>query len=125
MMLDPEVVRSKVEEIFGDPYDQPTDIVGFRDAGKSIAEVLLPIIGEKEICFFDEEVKSDPVFHFLEFADMLQKTAIMIFTVELPEKYSKDLEKLNKKAKIFIPKELQKTIARLKEVGLEKNLILF
>ena len=79
--------------------------------------MLLPIIGQKEICFFDEKIKSDPDFHYLDFAGMLEKTAIMIFTVELPEKYYDCLDGLNKNARIFLLGDLPKTAAVLQRCG--------
>ena len=92
------------------PYGRPTDVIGFGPAGRSVADALLPVVGQKEICFFDEKVKSDSTFHYLDFSDMLEKTEIMIFTIELPSKYYNQLDKLNKKVKIFIPKSLAKTV---------------
>ena len=66
--------------------------------------------------FFDEEIKSDEVFHYLDFPDMLEKSEIMIFTVELPEKYYECLGRLNKKCKVFILKDLKKTMLVFKEL---------
>lgn len=106
------------------PYNCPTDIIGFASKGRSIANALLPIINPKEICFFDKEIKTDPTFHYLDFADMLKKTEIMIFTIELPNQYYNQLNKINKKVKIFIPKDLTKTVSILKEKRLKNNLIL-
>ena len=105
------------------PYGCPTDVIGFASEGKNIANALLPIVGQKEICFFDEKVKSDSTFHYLDF-DMLEKTEIMIFTIELPNKYYNLLEKINKKVKIFIPKSLVKTVSILEEKQLGNNLVL-
>ena len=56
--------------------------------------------------------------------DMLRKSAIMIFTIELPEKYYKYLPNLNKDVKIFLPKGFSKTIAALQKAGYGDNLIL-
>ena len=108
-----EAVRAEVAE----PFGKPTDVIGFSEVGKEIARALLPVICKKEICFFDEEIKSDEVFHYLDFPDMLGKSEIMIFTVELPEKYYKYLRRLNKKCKIFIPKNFKRTIEALENVG--------
>ena len=107
-----------------DPYGRPTDIIGFGSSGRKIADALLPVIGQKEICFFDENVKSDSVFHYLDFADMLEKTEIMIFTAELPSRYYCQLNKLNRKVKIFIPKGLAKTISILEEKHYGDNMVL-
>lgn len=68
--------------------------------------------------------KSDKVFHYLDFKDMLLKTEIMIFTIELPEKYYKFLSGLNKKVKIFIPSSFKQTISVLERNGYSENLIL-
>ena len=108
-----EAVKAEVEE----PFGKPTDVIGFSEVGKDVARALLPVIGKKEICFFDEEIKSDEVFHYLDFPDMLGKSEIMIFTIELPEKYYKYLRRLNKKCKIFIPKNFKRTIEALENVG--------
>lgn len=107
-----------------DPYGRPTDIIGFGSSGRKIADALLPVVGQKEICFFDENVKSDSVFHYLDFADMLEKTEIMIFTTELPSRHYGKLSKLNKKATIFIPKSLAKTVSVLEEKQYGDNLVI-
>ena len=106
-----EAIKTEIAE----PFGRPTDVIGFSEVGKEIARALLPVIGKKEICFFDNEVKSDPVFHYLDFVDMLEKTEIMIFTIELPEKYYKYLNQMNKNVKVFIPKDFKETIAVLKK----------
>lgn len=69
-------------------------------------------------------LKSDPKFHYLDFVDMLEKSQIMIFTIELPEKYYKELGALNKKCIIFIPKDYSETISALTSFGYAENLIL-
>ena len=108
-----KAIKTEIAE----PFGRPTDVIGFSKVGKDVARALLPVIGEKEICFFDEEIKSDEVFHYLDFPDMLEKSEIMIFAVELPEKYYKCLGRLNKKCKVFIPKNFKRTIDTLKNVG--------
>ena len=118
-----EIVDAVSREI-KEPYGRPTDVIGFGQVGRSIANALLPIVGQKEICFFDEKVKSDSVFHYLDFTSMLEKTEIMIFTIELPDKYYSQLSRLNKKVKIFIPKNLAKTILILKEKQFGDNLVM-
>jgi hypothetical protein len=55
---------------------------------------------------------------------MLEKTEIMIFTTELPSRYYGQLNKLNKKVKIFIPKNLAKTISVLEEKHYGDNIVL-
>lgn len=123
-MLDPASVRTKIEDVIKSPFNRPTDIIGFETEGKSIAKAILSIIGIKEICFFDENIKSDPQFHYLDFDKMLAKTEIMIFTKELPDKYWHSLNQINQQVTIFIPKTFQKTISTLIEHGYSNNLIL-
>jgi hypothetical protein len=123
-MLDPIAVKSLIEKTIESPFDSPTDIIGFGADGKSIAEAIHPVIGIKEICFFDENIKSDPKFHYLDFDKMLAKTEIMIFTKELPDKYWHSLNQINQQVTIFIPKTFQKTISILIEYGYNNNLIL-
>jgi hypothetical protein len=118
-----ELVKRKILETFADPFDKPTDIIGFGEAGKAIAETICPLIGRKEICFFDEKVKRDSMFHYIDFEDLLAKTEIMIFTVELPEKYHKYLSRLNQNVAIFIPGTFAKTIDALKQFGYRDNLV--
>lgn len=113
-------VLAEIENLYG----RPTDIIGFASEGRNIADALLPIVGQKEICFFDEKLKSDLTFHYLDFADMLEKTEIMIFTIELPNEYYNQLNKLNKEVRIFIPKSLAKTISILKKKQFGDNLVL-
>ena len=117
-------IASVILKTCGDPYGKPTDVIGFGLVGRKIANVLLPMIGEKEICFFDEETKSDEVFHYLDFSNMVEKTEIMVFTVELSKKYYKYLNKLNKNVKIFILKDLKETILVFLELGFGGNLVL-
>ncbi len=116
-------IEGTIKNEFEAPFGRPTDIIGFGLLGRKIANVLVPIVGQKEICFFDEKIKSDPTFHYLDFVDMLEKTEIMIFTIELPNKYYDQLDRLNKKVKIFIPKNLTKTISVLIKKQFGDNLI--
>ena len=118
-----DIVDVVLKEI-KDPYGRPTDVIGFGPLGRNVANALLPIVGQKEICFFDEVIKSDKVFHYLDFPDMLAKSEIMIFTIELPEMHYKDLVKLNKKVKIILPKKLSKTISVLQKEGYSNNITL-
>jgi len=122
-MFDIDYIKSTIEKNIDNPYDKPTDIIGFGEAGRNLANLLSGTINEKEICFFDEKNKSDKIFHYLDFKDMLLKTEIMIFTIELPEKYCKYLSGLNKKVKIFIPYSFEQTIVALKENGYGNNLV--
>ena len=123
IIISMDIVGVVLREI-KDPYGRPTDVIGFGSLGRNVANALLPIVGQKEICFFDEGVKSDEVFHYLDFVDMLEKTKIMIFTIELPEEYYKNLVNLNKKVKIFLSKDLSKTISILQKEGYSDNMTL-
>lgn len=116
-MLDIDYIKNAIIDTISEPYQKPTDIIGFGKAGRNLAKLLSGTISEKEICFFDEKNKSDKVFHYLDFKDMLLKTEIMIFTIELPEKYYKYLSGLNKKVKIFIPSSFKQTISILERNG--------
>lgn len=122
--MDTNFIKSEICKAFNDPYNKPTDIIGFQSDGINLANKLIGTISEKEICFFDETIKSDPKFHYLDFKDMLEKTQIMIFTIELPIKYHKELNALNKKCIIFVPKNYSKTISTLTNLGYAKNLVL-
>ena len=124
MDINIEFIKSKICKTFQNPYNKPTDIIGFQSNGINLANGLVGTISEKEICFFDEVVKSDPKFHYLDFVDMLEKSQIMIFTIELPEKYYKELGALNKKCIIFVPKNYSKTISVLTNLGYAENIIL-
>lgn len=116
-MLDIDHIKNAIIDTISEPYQKPTDIIGFGEAGRNLANLLSGTINEKEICFFDEKIKSDEIFHYLDFKDMLLKTEIMIFTIELPEKYYKYLSGLNKKVKIFIPSSFKQTISVLERNG--------
>lgn len=116
-MFDVDYIKNTIEKNIENPYNKPTDIIGFGEVGKNLANSLSGVINEKEICFFDEKNKSDEIFHYLDFKDMLLKTEIMIFTIELPEKYYKYLSGLNKKVKIFIPSSFKQTISVLERNG--------
>ena len=119
-----EIIKTEICKIFDNPYDKPTDIIGFSDGGRELAEKLVGVINPKEICFFDEAIKSDSRFHYLDFANMLEKSEIMIFAMELPDKYYKNLDDLNEVCMIFIPKCYPKTISALINSGYAENLII-
>ena len=119
-----DFIKSEIRKAFKDPYNHPTDIIGFQSDGINLANKLVGTINEKEICFFDETIKSDSKFHYLNFKDMLEKTQIMIFTIELPKKYHKELNALNKKCIIFVPKKYSKTISVLTNLSYAENIIL-
>ena len=119
-MIDANRLIAQIQTTIAEPYGTPTDLIGFN---KDLADALPPVISRKEICFFDENVKSDDTFHYLDFPEMLEKTEIMIFVVELPEKYYNYLPKLNKNVKIFIPAEYKNTITALEKFGFRKNML--
>lgn len=116
-------IETAINKEFKNPFGRPTDIIGFGAVGRKIAESLAPLVGRKEICFFDEKIKFDSAFHYLDFEKMFEKTEIMIFTTELPEKYFKNIKQINKKVKIFVPKEFESTIRTLRIFGLEQRII--
>ncbi len=118
-------VRSKILNGISSPFGRPTDIIGFQELGRLIADEICSIIGEKEICFFDEHVKNDKKYHYLDFSDMLEKSEIMIFTTELPEKYFDVLGTLNRNVKIIISSKLTKTIQTLINNGYKENLLIY
>ena len=122
--MNPEVIKQNIQSMFDNPHDKPTDIIGFGSDGKEIACALSGLISGKEICFFDETIKSDPVFHYLNFPDMLAKSEIMIFTVELPEKYHANLNALNEKCRVFIPSNFEKTLLALENAHKDKDVII-
>ena len=119
-MIDINHLVAQIRTTIAEPYGKPTDLIGFN---KDLANALTPVISRKEICFFDENIKSDDTFHYLDFPDMLEKTEIMIFVVELSEKYYNYLPKLNKNVKIFIPAEYKNTITALEKFGFRKNML--
>jgi len=119
-MIDANHLIAQIQTTIAEPYGKPTDLIGFN---KDLANALTPVISRKEICFFDENIKSDDIFHYLDFPEMLGKTEIMIFVVELPKKYYNYLPKLNKNVKIFIPAEYKNTITALEKFGFRKNML--
>lgn len=117
-------VKTAIKNEFKNPFGKPTDIIGFSTVGRKIAESLAPLIDQKEICFFDEKIKFDSTFHYLDFEKMFEKTEAMIFTTELPEKYFENIKQINKKVKIFVPKEFESTIRTLRIFGLGQRIII-
>ena len=111
---------AQIQTVIPEPYGKPTDLIGFN---KALADALTPVISRKEICFFDENIKSDDTYHYLDFPNMLAKTEIMIFVTELPEKYYNCLPKLNKNVIIFIPADYKNTITALEKFGFRKNML--
>ena len=102
----------------------PTDIIWFDDFWKLLAKRLEPYVTKKEICYFDEDIKDDVNYHYLEFQDMFEKTELMIFTIELSRDYFDDLSDLNPNVLIVISRSFEKTIKLLISDWFEKNLLL-
>ena len=93
---------AKIREDFGDSlFGRPTDIIGFSDRGRELAEKLEPLIGVKEICFFDYNKKIDEKYHYLNFEDMLEKSEIMVVTEPEYVELFKNREKFNPKTRIY------------------------
>ena len=76
-------------------YWIPTDIIWFNDFWRKLANELEKYVTSKEICFFDEKIKKDDKYHYLNFWDMLKKSELMIFTYELPLEYFVNISGLN------------------------------
>ena len=102
----------------------PTDIIWFDDFWKLLAKRLEPYVTKKEICYFDEDIKDDVNYHYLEFQDMFEKTELMIFTIELSRDYFDDLSDLNPNVLIVISRSFERTIKLLISDWFEKNLLL-
>ncbi len=102
----------------------PTDIIWFDDFWKLLAKRLEPYVTKKEICYFDEDIKDDVNYHYLEFQDMFKKTELMIFTTELSNDYFDDLSDLNPNVLIVINRSFERTIKLLISDWFEKNLLL-
>ena len=82
-MINPAELKAQIEANIDKPYGKPTDIIGF---DKELADTIAPIVSRKEICYFDEDLRFDSDYHYLDFPDMLTKTEIMIVNHELAEK---------------------------------------
>ena len=99
------MVDKIIEQIKADFSDslfgRPTDIIGFSERGRELAEKLEPLVGAKEICFFDYNKKSDEKYHYLNFEDMLEKSEIMIVAEPEYMELFKNREKFNPKTKIY------------------------
>ena len=102
----------------------PTDIIWFDDFWKLLAKRLESYVTKKEISFFDEDLKDDTNYHYLEFQDMFEKTELMIFTTELSSDYFDDLSDLNPDVLIVIDKSFDRTIKLLISDWFEKNILL-
>lgn len=99
--LSTDELISELKKTFGEElYEKPTDVIGFTEFGKNIALALESVISKKEICFYDDSIKSDPDFHFLELEKMLEKSEIMVVT---EGKYLPHiLEAVGKKTKVYL-----------------------
>lgn len=84
--------------------DKPTDIIGFGEIGHSLAQKLEPLVGRKEICYYSHS-QDDPVFHYLPFEEMVEKSEYMFVTISKnPESIAlfDDLSKFNRKMKVVV-----------------------
>lgn len=93
------------EEFIGeDLFDKPTDIIGFGEIGHALARKLDGIIGRREICYYSHN-KKDPEYHYLDFAEMLERSEYMFVTISKnPDSLAlfDDLSKFNPKMKVII-----------------------
>ena len=105
-------------------YWKPTDIIWFEEFGKNLALKLEPYVTKKEICFFDENIKDDVSYHFLEFKDMFEKSELMIFTKEISKSHLDDLSKLNPNITIVIDWNFKKLIKIFRTHWFSKNIVL-
>ena len=105
-------------------YWIPTDIIWFWEFGKSLAFALEPLVTKKEICFFDLSIQQDKNYHFLNFNDMFQKSELMIFTQELPERFLNNFSELNPNITIIIDWNFTATIKALNDNWFSKNIII-
>ena len=102
----------------------PTDIIWFWEFGRNLAHALEPLVTKKEICFFDLNIQQDDNYHFLNFKDMFQKSELMIFTQELPEKFLNNFSELNPNITIIIDRNFTATIKALNDNWFSKNMII-
>ncbi len=102
----------------------PTDIIWFWEFGRNLAHALEPLVTKKEICFFDLNIQQDDNYHFLNFKDMFQKSELMIFTQELPEKFLNNFSELNPNITIIIDWNFTATIKALNDNWFSKNMII-
>lgn len=89
------------KEFRNELYGKPTDIIGFGALGKEIANSLAPLVGKKEICYYDFNKTSDPDFHYFDFNDMLAKSEIMIITDPAYLKLFEDATIFNPQTQFF------------------------
>jgi len=102
----------------------PTDIIWFWEFGRNLAHALEPLVTKKEICFFDLNIQQDDNYHFLNFKDMFQKSELMIFTQELPERFLNNFSELNPNITIIIDWNFTATIKALNDNWFLKNIII-
>ncbi len=105
-------------------YWRPTDIIWFGELGRNLASKLEPYVTKKEICFFDENIKDDVSYHFLEFKDMFEKSELMIFTKEISKSHLDDLSKLNPNITIVIDWNFKNLIEIFSTHWFSKNIVL-
>ena len=91
-------------------YWIPTDIIWFNNFWREIAHQLEKYVSKKEICFFDEIIKSDPDYHYLEFVDMFKKSELMIFVTDLDSSYFESIATLNPEVTIVINGDFKRII---------------
>ena len=103
---------------------KPTDIIWFEEFGRNLALKLEPYVTKKEICFFDENIKDDVSYHFLEFKDMFEKSELMIFTKEISKSHLDDLSKLNPNITIVIDWNFKNLIEIFSTHWFSKNIVL-
>ena len=102
----------------------PTDIIWWSDFWIKLAKWLDPLVTKKEICFFDENIKNNTDYHYLDFENMFEKTELMIFTIQLDNKYFINLSNLNPNVLIVLDSTFIETINILKSNWFNNNLLL-
>ena len=105
-------------------YWIPTDIIWFNNFWREIAHQLEKYVSKKEICFFDEIIKSDPDYHYLEFVDMFKKSELMIFVTDLDSSYFESIATLNPEVTIVINGDFKRIIQIFLDNWFIDNLII-
>ena len=103
---------------------KPTDIIWFWEFWLELANALEPYVTKKEICYFDEKIKNNTDYHYLDFTDMLEKTELMIFTCEIDISYLNNISKLNRWVLIVVDSSFSQLIAKFKELWFSDNLLI-
>ena len=106
-------------------YWIPTDIIWFNNFWREIAHQLEKYVSKKEICFFDEIIKSDPDYHYLEFVDMFKKSELMIFVTDLDSSYFESIATLNPEVTIVINGDFKRIIQIFLDNWFIDNLIIY